>query len=80
MQIDRNKLAALTALDDREFAEVIYNALKSSGANESAARSAMSAAPIIKAKLKNASQKDIDRIISFIGEKTASDILKGTGR
>ncbi len=80
MQIDKAKLTALAHLDDREFGEIIYKALKASGAGEAAARSAMNAAPIIKSKLKNASDKDIDRIVSFIGERTASDILGGMGK
>ncbi|MBE6543080.1 MAG: hypothetical protein E7675_01635 [Ruminococcaceae bacterium] len=80
MEIDRNKLAALANLDDAAFGNIIYSVILASGGSESAARSAMSSAPIIKAKLKNASDKELRQIIGFIGEKNAADILGRLGK
>ena len=80
MEFDKTKLTALANLDDDAFATIIYSALKASGAGEGAARSAMSAAPIIKTKLKNATDADIKRIINFIGEKNAFEILGNIGK
>jgi hypothetical protein len=80
MEIDRNKLAALANLDDAAFGNIIYSVIIASGGSQSAARSAMTSAPIIKAKLKNASDKELRQIIGFIGEKNAADILGKMGK
>ena len=80
MEIDRNKLAALANLDDAAFGNIIYSVIMASGGSQSAARSAMTSAPIIKAKLKNASDKELRQIIGFIGEKNAADILGKMGK
>lgn len=79
MEIDKSKLAALANLDDAAFGNIIYSVVLASGGSESAARSAMSSAPIIKAKLRNASDKELKQILGFIGEKNAADILGKLG-
>jgi hypothetical protein len=80
MEIDKGKLAALANLDDAAFGNIIYSVIIASGGSQSAARSAMTSAPIIKAKLKNASDKELRQIIGFIGEKNAADILGKMGK
>lgn len=80
MEIDKGKLAALANLDDAAFGNIIYSVVKASGGSESAARSAMSSAPVIKAKLRNASDRELRQIVGFIGEKNAADILGRLGK
>lgn len=79
-KIDKNKLAAIAALDDKTFAEMIYKAVLSAGGNEAQARAATAAAPIIKSKLKNASDKDIKQITDFLGENNTQNILNTYGK
>lgn len=80
MQIDKNKLSSLASLDDKTFAEMIYQAVISAGGNPSQAKAAMAAAPIIKLKLKNASDKDIKQLTSFLGEDNTKNILNTYGK
>ena len=75
MEIDRSKISKLCELTDNEFAELIKKSMMSAGCNENQARSAANVAPMIKKKLCNASKRDIDRIVSFIGEHQANEIL-----
>ncbi len=75
MEIDANKLQKLSQLSDKDFAQLIKEALISAGCSENQAKSAANVAPMIKNKLKNANERDIERIVSFIGQKNANEIL-----
>ena len=79
-RIDKNKLASIAALDDKTFAEMVYKAVLSAGGSEAQARAVTAASPIIKSKLKNASDKDIKQITDFLGEKNTQNILKTYGK
>ena len=75
MEIDKSRIDRLSSLDDKTFGQIIYNVVLASGGSEHSARSAMSSAPIIKAKLKNASESELRHILGYIGEKNAAEIL-----
>ena len=80
MEIDKSAINKLSSLDDKTFAQIIYNVIIASGGSEHSAKSAMSAAPIIKSKLKNASDGELKQIVGYIGEKNAEDILGKLGK
>ena len=80
MEIDKSRLDKLSSLDDNAFGKIIYNVILATGGSEHAARAAMSSAPIIKAKLRNASEGELRRIVGYIGEKNAEDILGKLGQ
>ncbi len=80
MEIDKSRLEGLSSLDDKTFGQIIYSVVLASGGSEHSARSAMSSAPIIKAKLKNATDDELRRILGYIGEKNAEDILGRLGQ
>ena len=80
MQIDKNKLAAIASMDDKAFANMVYNAVIAAGGNDAQAKAATAASPIIKARLKNASDKDIRQLTTFLGEKNTNDILNTYGK
>ena len=80
MQIDKKQLSSLANLDDKQFSQLVYDAIIRAGGSPAQAKAAMAAAPIVKMKLKNANQKDIQQITSFLGEKNAKDILESYGK
>lgn len=72
MVIDRTKLEAL---DDKTLGDMIYSAVRAMGFSEERARKMAQNAPAMRVMLTKASDRDLQRIVSFVGEKKAADIL-----
>ncbi len=75
MQIDKKQLRQIADIDIKTFENMIYNAVISSGGNPGQAKAAVMAAPIIKSKLAKANDKELDQLISFIGNENAAKML-----
>ena len=74
MEIDTKKLAAL---DEASLSAMIYEVARSMGLGEEKARRMASNAPAIRVMLAKASDRDVNRLVSMIGEKRAAEILSG---
>lgn len=74
MEIDARKLAAL---DEAKLATMIYEVCRSMGMSEEKARKMAQNAPAMRSMLAKASEKDLNRIVSMVGEKRAAEILAG---
>lgn len=74
MEIDTKKLAAL---DEERLSAMIYEVCRSMGMNEEKARKMAGNAPAMRIMLSRASEKDLNRIVSMVGEKRAAEILAG---
>lgn len=72
MEIDAKKLATL---DEASLSSMIYEVARSLGLNEEKARRMSGNAPAIRAMLNKASERDLNRIVSMLGEKRAGEIL-----
>lgn len=72
MEIDRNKLARL---DNESLASLIYQIAKAMGLPEDRARRMAANAPMLRGMLAHASDRDLQRIISTVGEAKAAKIL-----
>lgn len=72
MEFDGRKLASL---DDASLAKLIYEVVKAMGLPEEKARQMASNAPMLRVMLSKASDKELSRIMSAVGEKKAAEIL-----
>ena len=72
MEFDAKKLAAL---DDRALADLIYEVTRSMGMKEAKARQMAQNAPALRVMLSKASDKELRRIVSAVGEDKAAAIL-----
>lgn len=72
MKIDRAKLEAL---DEKTLADMIFRVVRAMGFSEDRARKMAANAPAMRVMLAKASDRDLEKIVSAVGEKQASDIL-----
>lgn len=72
MEFDAKKLASL---DDGSLAELIYEVARSMGMSEDKARRMAQNAPALRVMLSKASDKELRRIVSVVGEEKAAAIL-----
>ncbi len=72
MEFDAKKLASL---DDRALADLIFEVTRSMGMSEDKARRMAQNAPSLRVMLAKASDKDLNRIVSAVGEDKAAEIL-----
>ncbi len=72
MKIDREKLSSL---DERKLADMIYQTVRAMGFSEERARKMAANAPAMRVMLMKASDKDLNRIVSAVGEQRAGEIL-----
>jgi len=72
MDFDAKKLASL---DDRALADLIYEVTRSMGMKEEKARRMAQNAPALRVMLAQASDKELNRIVSAVGEDKAAEIL-----
>ncbi len=79
MAIDKSMLNKLAALSDEEMRDAIKKAAKLLGASEKDAERAAGNAPLIKAKLSDATDAEIRRAIDRVGEDTIRSIAKEIG-
>lgn len=77
MEIDAKKLASL---DDASLAKLIYEVTRSMGMNDERARRMAQNAPSLRVMLSKASDKDLNRIVSMVGEKKAAEILSNVNQ
>ena len=73
---DMNKLRQLAELDDKSFGEIIRTVILAAGGTSEQAQSAAASAPLLKEKLRTASEKEISQIVSLVGRGKAEKILK----
>ena len=72
MEFDAKKLASL---DDRALGDLIYEVTRSMGMSEEKARRMAQNAPALRVMLAKASDKELKRIVSAVGEDKAAEIL-----
>lgn len=72
MDFDAKKLASL---DDNTLAELIFEVTRSMGMSDDKARRMAQNAPSLRLMLSKASDKDLKRIVSAVGEDKAAEIL-----
>ena len=75
MEIDRQKIARIAAMPDKDFAALVYQVVRSAGADESQARMAMSIAPMLKERLRSADAAELERVMKTMGEEKVRGIL-----
>ena len=72
MEIDRKKLEAL---DEQTLSDMIYRVVRAMGFDDSRAKKMAGNAPMMRMMLLKASDRDLSRIVTAVGEKKASEIL-----
>lgn len=72
MEFDAKKLAAL---DDAALGKLIYEVTRSMGMDEARARRMAQNAPSLRVMLAKASDRELRRIVSMVGEEKANEIL-----
>lgn len=72
MVIDRRKLESL---DENTLRDMIYQVVRAMGFSDDRARKMASNAPAMRAMLAKASDRDLQRIVSAVGDKKAAEIL-----
>lgn len=72
MEFDAKKLEAL---DDAALADLIYEVTRSMGMDESRARRMAQNAPSLRVMLSKASDRELRRIVSMVGEEKAAEIV-----
>ncbi len=72
MEIDGKKLASL---DDATLARLIYDVTRSMGLPEERCRRMAGNAPALRLMLSRASEEELKRVLSTIGETKAAEIL-----
>ena len=72
MEFDAKKLASL---DDKALGELIYEITRSMGMSDERARRMAKNAPSLRVMLAKASDKELNRIVSAVGEDKAAAIL-----
>jgi len=75
MQIDKNMIYKLRDMDSNQLKEAIDIIADSVGANSRQRAKALNNLDIIKKKLSNASNKDLEKIIDQIGIDKAEEII-----
>ncbi len=65
----------LRSLDEEALAQLIYEISIAMGMNPERAKKASANSPAVKKMLHNADSKDINRILSIVGEQRAQKIL-----
>ncbi len=77
MTIDPNRLKGI---DVETLAGMIYEITRSMGMSEEKARAAAQNAGNVKKTLENADERQLNRILSMIGDRRAAEILDKYGR
>lgn len=77
MEFDAKKLSSL---DDSALAELIYEVTRSMGMDDTRARRMAQNAPALRLMLSKASEQDLRRIVSMVGEEKAAKILSDIKR
>lgn len=77
MEIDAKKLASL---DDAALAKLIFEVGCSMGMGEERARRMAKNAPALRGMLAKASDKDLNRIVSMVGEEKAAELLAAVNK
>ena len=72
MEIDRKKLEAL---DEKTLLDMIYRVVRAMGFDDARAKKMAANAPMMRMMLLKASDRDLSRIVTAVGEKKASEIL-----
>ena len=72
MEIDRKKLEAL---DEKSLADLIYRVVRAMGLSDERARKMAANAPSVRLMLLKASDRDLAKIVTAVGEKRAGEIL-----
>ncbi|MBR2986864.1 MAG: hypothetical protein IKC63_02475 [Clostridia bacterium] len=72
MKIDRDKLQSL---DEKALGELIEKVVRAMGLGEARARRMAQNAPMIRMMLLRASDRDLERIVSAVGDEKASELL-----
>lgn len=75
MQITREQLQKIASIDEEILKNVIYNVAIANGASQAKARLIASNARVIKNQLANATDKDIQQIVSIVGEEKAAELI-----
>lgn len=70
----------LRSLDEKALSQLIYEISLAMGMSEDRARKASANSPAVRKMLKNADGRDINRIISAVGEERAKNILDSIGK
>lgn len=76
MNIDKDRVRAAAALDEKTLRELISAVVLATGGSEAKAKAMAAAAPFIRSKLANASDEEIASIVNAVGEERALEILK----
>lgn len=77
MKIDREKLSSL---DEKTLANMIYEVVCAMGFSKERAKRMAENAPRMRAMLAGASERDLQRIVSMVGEKKASELLSSVAK
>jgi len=76
MQLDRETLAKMLALDDETFKKKIADAARAAGFESPQLAQIMKDVGSLKASLSNVSQTDLNRAATVIGTDKAEEIIK----
>ena len=77
MEFDAKKLSSL---DDKTLAELIFEVTRSMGMTEEKAKHMAQNAPALRKMLAKASDKELSRILSMVGEEKANEILSSINK
>jgi len=75
MQINKETLQKLANIDEEILKNIIYSVAIANGASPMKARMIAGNARMIKNQLANATDRDIEQIVSIVGEDKAAEIL-----
>lgn len=80
MQIDKNLLDQLISLDDQTLSRTISLLANAAGIDQSSANAAISDLRSVRSSLGNATNADISRAVSMLGEERVNALLTILGR
>jgi len=75
-EILRGDLIALTALDDGELRQLIYQTARDAGVGEITARMLSAGVRGTRERIVSASDEEVTAVVSFIGEAKINEILR----
>ncbi len=79
MQIDKTMLDRLLSLDDVTLSRMISALAAATGIEKSAADAAVNNLRLVRASLSNATDADIEKVVSMLGEDRSAELLKKLG-
>ena len=79
MQPNEQKIQQILAMSQEDFQRLVYTVVITATGDAKKAEMAMAMAPMIREKLKNTGQSDLENLISMVGEDKLQAILRSLG-